>query len=303
MFVFPLALLILALEMNDGLLPVANSSVARVKVAASTNALDYLFVGPSYFYNGIYTPAFDSVFKATFVLGVATAGPYFYEVVLDDYLACCKEKPKIIVLNLNPGSCSEIFDNWQLYPIHRYLNNPLSNEFVAYKYSDFGVYTSLLRKSIEKAGKSMFHNKYQLQVDFENAKEDAILYKGFLSSSEIVNDSIISAESHSYQKFKMAEFSAVKANYFIELVKKYKKKNTEVKVLETPTFKLDDYLSENYKRQYSLFKKRMIESGIDFIPAPDDMNDYTYFSSVDHMNISGAKYYTNYLLTQLGPVN
>jgi len=295
----PLLLALFCIEQLDNRYPIVDSSVARTAVAPEVSPSDYLFVGPSYCYNGIYTPILDSAGKSSFILGVATAGPYFYEILIDDYLAYCKKKPKVIFVNISPGTCSDIFDNWASYPIHRYLNNPLSNEKILWRYTDLKDYSLLLRKSIKKSFASLMQDHKKVVDDFEALKAGLAEAKGFSYSDLVLTDSILDLQRPVYNKFKTSLFNQDKADYFIGLVKKYKEQNINMVAFEVPTFRLRDFLSPEFKEAYLLFKERICQNKIDLIEDKSGVDDYAYFSTADHMNTRGAKLFTASLLKRI----
>jgi hypothetical protein len=299
LLVLPLICILLFIESRDRMLPSTDGSVARVKVAAELCPADYLFVGPSYCYNGIYIPAFDSLEQSAFILGVATAGPYYYEVLIDDYLKSCKVKPKTVCLSLNLATCSDVLDNWTAYPIHRYLNEPLSNELVFYRYTNFKDYILLMRKSIKKTFSAVFENKKELIAKRNKVEQYTSESRGFSGTDEIVNDSIIKANEHNYEKFKTTVFNNRKADHFIGLIKKYKDQNVNIVVFEIPTFKLKTYLTPQYLQDYNLFKHKLKELDINFVEDEKTVDDYRFFSSTDHMNSSGAIVFTRGLINKL----
>lgn len=295
----PLIISLLLVERYDNSLPVIDASIARVKVAPTIDSLDYLFIGPSYCYDGIYTPMFDSLKKSTFILGVATAGPYFYDILIDDYLKSCKTKPKNILINISLATCSDVMDNWSAYPIHRYLNNPISNESVYLNYAKFNDYKLLLRKSVKKSISNIFSNENNINKNFNKLKNDVLHTKGYSYTDQIVNDSMIKKSESVYKKFKTSIFNQKKARCLIDLVKKCKFKNIKVILFEIPTYKLKNYLTPKYINEYNVFKKEIVENNIVLIENGSGLNSSMYFSSIDHMNNNGAKFFTKNLIHKL----
>jgi hypothetical protein len=299
-FVFiPIAIFIYILEINDNQYAMINTSVSRVQMATKVNAKDYLFVGPSYCYGGVDVSAFDSIKKDVYILGVATAGPYYYKVLIDDYLKACRAKPKSIFLCLHLGIFSEPMDNWSSYPIHRYLNHPISNELVFSKYTSFGEYVLMLRKSVYKTLQHLTIDKAKY-IDAKQSNDlTTMLSRGFSASEEIYLDTLNEKFGHLYKKFTISNFNKLKADFLLEYVEELNGKGIDIVFFEVPTYKLSSFLSADYIAQYEQFKANIKTSGMKLIEDSSHTQSNPYYSSLDHLNHNGAIRYTKFLIKEI----
>src|SRR5689334_34300 len=87
-------------------------NVLKIAHLSAFDSLNILFLGNSFCYSSIYNPLFDSMGIRTFNLGIASAGPKFYSMLLDDYFSEIKRKPDTIMLLITPMSFSGKADNW-----------------------------------------------------------------------------------------------------------------------------------------------------------------------------------------------
>ena len=104
------------------------------------DALDMLFVGSSLVYNSIDPAIFSEQGFSIYNLGSPSAGPLFYRLITEDYLAAVKTPPKRILMHIDRVTFSPVVDNWREYRVHRYLNTPLSNEALVLRFGTYGDY-------------------------------------------------------------------------------------------------------------------------------------------------------------------
>lgn len=275
-----------------------NSSVVRVNVAKEYTSLDYLFIGPSFTYDAINPLVFDSLGYKTYNLGVATAGPYFYEIVIDDYIKASPSKPKNLIINVSLLTFCDASDNWGKYPIHRYLNEPLKNEYIYWNYSSIQDYIKMMRNSFGKSVNSFVtkQNDNELrQTDFAAIRK----YKGFTPQTAICNDSTVKADAPEYKGF--LSFSCPnekKVKALIQLIKKYNQQGIQTILFDIPVNKGVDFFTDEYKKKYEETCNELRKEGFQFFHCGLELDD-TCFSNIDHMNLKGAAIYTNYLIQQL----
>jgi hypothetical protein len=296
---------------DNDLQPKENPNVIRVKDAIKHDSLDFLFLGSSYTYSGIIPAAFDSSGLRTYNLGISTAGPYFCDIVINDYLKNTHSFPKNIVIDISPITFTETTDNWASYPIHRYLNEPLSNEEIAIKFNLYSAYGSMMQKSLSKGLINLvqhFKNiiqgrQYTNRIDTSTKEyKDIILAKGFEKDCSVYNPSALVKNESTFLSFSNANFNTTKSECFSKLVDALVQKGIKVIIITIPTNKLFGYFSNNFAKEYYSFfselgkKKDVIlidyrKWGIQFTD-----NDYR---NTDHLNCLGAQKYTNALLKNL----
>ena len=127
----------------------------RLSVAPEYTELDYLFVGPSFMYAGLDPKQFVAKGKTAFNLGTMDAGPYYCDLIVDDYLATSGSQPKEILLCCSPLMFSNFADVWWRYPFHRYLNTPVSHEQVIMDYRPLRTVHRMYRESAQKGALNM----------------------------------------------------------------------------------------------------------------------------------------------------
>jgi hypothetical protein len=289
-----LVAIIILLSQFDNRFDHTNTNVQRIKAAIAVSPKDYLFVGPSYSYGGIFPGKFDSIGKDIYVLGVASAGPYYYELMLEDYLKSCKQKPKTVFICMDLAIASNKLDNWSAYPIHRYLNNPVSNESIFIKYVSLGTYASMLRRSCYKS-LSQFSSKKNEAIQ----PNEMISVRGFSGSEEKLNASIYNKTKYLYTEFLNSEFDQQKVSCLFNLITKLKGMGINVILHEMPTYLLSQFLNETYKKSYDAFKIEISKKGIPLIIDQSNIHDSVYFSGIDHLNTYGAKSYTDFLIKRI----
>jgi hypothetical protein len=285
---------IILLSQFDNRFDHTNTNVQRVKAAIAVSPKDYLFIGPSYSYGGIFPSKFDSMGKDVYVLGVASAGPYYYELMLEDYLKSCKRKPKTVFICIDLAIASSKLDNWSAYPIHRYLNTPVSNESIFIKYTSLGTYASMLRRSCYKSlAQFSFKSNSDVQL------KEMISNKGFSGSEEKLNTVIYNKTKYLYAEFLNSEFDQLKVKCLFGLIDKLKGMGINVVLHEVPTYLLSQFMNEPYKKSYTDFKMKIIDKGIPLIIDQSNIHDSIYFSRIDHLNTYGAKTYTDFLIQNI----
>jgi len=272
------------------------TEVLRVTVAKNIKNLDYIFVGPSYVYNGIIPAAFDSLGLNTFNLGQAAVGPGFSELLIEDYIKASGSLPKTIVLSMSYTTFSDVAsDPWGQFPIHRNLNFPLSNEVVSYKYAGFKEYIKLLRNGFKKGLVNVISSKTEL---LESSKGKIFKLKGYSKSMEVYTPAQYASEKKLFLPYLRGDYSNKKEELFLKIVKQYKDQNIRVVVIEPPTFKLKDFFTNEFKHRYKELKGKCAALGIDIVETNISL-DSTCFKNLDHLNYRGARFYTQYLISKV----
>ncbi len=282
-----------------------NFNIVKLNNYCKFDSLDILFVGNSYCYSGINPRYFDSVNVKAFNLGIATAGSYFYELLLDEYLQSVSVKPKSIFLLVSPITFSIKADNFDIYPIHRYLNNPVSNEFLTVKYNIYKIYFDIVRNSLKKSLKNVSNWNLKRNVEKERAKmfscKGFVQYEKYSSNTipdnsqktDINNKNVQSA----YSTLKLNKFDTHKFLYLIKFAHKLKKNGIQVVFYELPTNKLHEYFNRDYLDNYNSSLENIKK---DFILIKNDIVlENSCYRNIDHMNSFGAQFATKNIITHI----
>ena len=293
LFSILLSIVILVLSKFDNLdkTTTSNNNIISLQQKSKFDSLDILFVGNSYCYSGIMPSLFDKNNIKTYNLGIATAGPYFYEIIIDDYLEFVESKPKSIFILTSPMTFSSQADNFKEYPIHRYLEKPISNEKIIFQYDFELKYFDILTKSVKKGA----HNL--VKWNKENKTNELIKSKGFLASSASNNDKITRNSRHLYLHLKNERFNQMKFEYMIKYLNRLQNKGIEIVYYELPTNMLNEYFSEIYMKSYKTALKKL-KSSYRFIPNDLYLKN-KYFRNIDHLNTVGARIVTHNLIDRI----
>ena len=279
----------------DNICSSENHNVRRIETSIRYESLDYLFVENSCTYSGIMLSIFDEKGEKSFNLSVATAGPYYMELIIDDYLKCIKCYPNNIISPVNFLMFTNKSDNWELYPIHRNLNNPTSNEKISIKYASYKNYPKMLNSSFKKDLNCLFKVPgFQHQDLSPFYKSDL---KGFLPSDEKYSPTTSQTELRFYKSLRNESFNLEKFEHFKRILDKYRRTGINVIICDIPTFKLKNYISKSFIMAY---QKRIFElqENNTFISIAD-LYDSTYFRNLDHLNSRGADLFTRQLMLKL----
>lgn len=270
-----------------------NENILKLHCKYFYDSLDILFVGNSYTYSGVDMNAFDSTSLRAFNLGIATAGPYFYELIISEYLREIRKKPKAILLLVSPTSFSSKSDNFVAYPIHRYLNNPYSNEQIIFRYKLYKSYKDLLGKSFNKGLKNLAYRLARGYTDDENCAAMDV-NKGYIPSDSVNNLRTIKQTETLYMSFKNDIFDKNKGKYLLSLARSLTDKGIQVVFYNLPTNSLINYFDAKFLREYTDYLT-YLSRNYTYIPTRLPSDD-KYFRNIDHLNSTGAKRVTRELL-------
>ncbi len=293
LFLILLSIVILILSKFDNLdrAITSNNNIISLQQKSKFDSLDILFVGNSYCYSGIMPSLFDKNNIKAYNLGIATAGPYFYEIVINDYLEFVKSKPKSIFILVSPMTFSSQADNFKVYPIHRYLQRPISNEKIITRYNFEFKYFDFLMKSVKKGVHNLFNWKKGIK------SKELMKSKGFLASTIANNDKIIHNSRHLYLPLKKERFNQIKFEYMIKYSNRLRDMGIEIVYYELPTNMLDEYFSEAYTKAYKTALNKL-KSRYRFIPNNLSLKN-KYFRNIDHLNTVGARIVTHNLIDRI----
>lgn len=269
-----------------------DNNIVSLQNKSKFDSLDILFIGNSYCYSGIIPAYFDSIDLKTFNLGIATAGPFFYEILINDYLANCKKKPKSIYLLISPTTFSLMSDNFLAYPIHRYLENSISNEAATLKYDLYDSYLEMLQKSIKKG-----YNNFFLKKNVIEKKDNLFNNKGFVKVTDTCTDEIIKSTQKLYFPLTNDIFSKKKFNYLLNYAAKFKSQNIEIVFFDLPTNKLQSYINPTFIEEYNK-EKNNLRKQFKFISIDSSIASSS-FRNIDHLNFNGAKWATKKIITSI----
>lgn len=270
-----------------------NHNIVTLQTKSSYDSLALLFVGNSYGYSSIDTKYLDSLGLASFNLGIATAGVQFYELVIKDYFDRITTPPQKVLLLVTPMTFSNQSDNFSAYPVHRYLEQELSNIEVALQYKKLDELDLLYKKSLSKA----FVNLTSPKTTKETGKE-RFNNKGYLPSGGMVDENIIAKEEHLYLDLKDNMLDTSKVTSLLALAHYLQQKGSEVIFYELPTHLGASYFSADYLAAYqkSLLRLRQEFELLSIDPRLFSADNYR---NIDHMNSSGAKIATKTLVNLL----
>ena len=261
-----------------------NPNVARITNATRFDSLDILFIGSSASYSGINPVFFDSLGLRTYNLGIAAAGPYFYELLVNDYLAAVKQKPKSVFLLMLPTTFMDQIDNFEEIGIHRYLNKPISNETIAKKYSSWSSYPNLLIKSFQKGAKNLI---FRDKLSEENALTE-INGKGFYPSKETSSSTKELQEFSFYSGWIKQKFHFNKFEYLIHYAKSLEEQGIVVVFYFVPSNKASSFINKQFLKDFSNVLSTTRKTSLILDGTPINLIDSLDYRNSDHLNSNGA---------------
>jgi hypothetical protein len=269
-------------------------NVVKIEHIANFDSLNILFLGNSYCYSSIYCPLFDSLGRKTFNLGIATAGPDFYQLLLEEYLRSVSKKPDTIMLLISPTTFSTQADDWRDYPIHRYFQHPLTNEQIAIKFKVYRDYPIMVFNSVRKGLNNLLsRNSSTNQVETKRIYK----YRGLYVDSTVTSDSLENSIMNLFTPLLKDHFDESGSEQLEKLAHQIKSMGIKVIFFEPPTFHLKKYFSPVFLDHYERFCNKLSK----YYPVlRNNLNlDGQYFRNIDHTNTQGAYLYTSYLIENL----
>lgn len=272
-----------------------NLNILRLKHSGAFDALDLLFVGSSLVYNSIDPAIFSASGFTIYNLGSPSAGPLFYRLIADDYLAAVKTPPKRIMVHIDLVTFAPVTDNWREYRVHRYLNAPLSNEALVLRFGTYGDYPKLFYNS----GEMGLRNLVREVTGYYSSAEPPDLNRGFQVSDEVMTPEIIKKQEPYMLPLRKADFESEKAAYLLTYLKELRERGFDVVLFELPTNLLPTYFNDTYKAAYAAFKTTLIEAGFTILPNELELGS-KYYRNIDHLNTRGAERVSRNLVRRLG---
>jgi hypothetical protein len=271
-----------------------NPNIIRAVNANRFDSLDILFIGSSGTYSGINPSYFDSIGLHTYNLGVAAAGPYFYELLVNDYLKAASKKPKSVFILILPNTFMNGTDDFTSFGIHRYLDQPLSNAAVAQKYSGWLSYPSLLLKSFQKGVKNLLPDKKTSTA----IAQQTVSGKGFYPSDEVTTHETERNEAKSNNKWRSQQFDTTRFNYLQRYIQFVQRSGVEVVLFSIPSNKLSSFFNDAYMDEYRRSVSRLAKEFI-FLDLSLQPLDSTSYRNSDHLNTHGASIITREMITSI----
>lgn len=266
-----------------------NHNIISLQTKSSYDNLDILFVGNSYCYSSINTHILDSLNIHSFNLGIATAGVQFYDLILNDYFENIKTPPKKVLILVSPLTFTSKADNFNAYPIHRYLESEKSNLDISIKYNRLTELVSMYMKSTEKG---LINLLFKRGLDQNKERSNN---KGFMASDIVVSPKIISKDEHLYLALKNESLEAAKVSNLLEIAESIREKGSEVIFFELPVNILHEYFSKYFLADY---EKALLKIKKDYrlLSINPDLFTSENYRNIDHMNSTGALIATKEIL-------
>lgn len=300
--------LIWLLSRNDNTRPLAQESVLRLKVAPEYTELDYLFVGPSFMYAGIDPKPFTQRGYKAFNLGTMDAGPWYCDLIVDDYIATSGSKPQHILFCCSPLMFSNFADVWWRYPFHRYLNTPISQEEVILEYRPLRTVHRMYRESAQKGALNLvwqgddpakiasitqqLHNRLGYTYSDDGSPID--------SANTMANPKRFAAQEKIGKTYKDYLFMPRKHTDYLALIEKWQNLGINVTVVEIPTCQTLQYYSSSYQQQYQTVLADLQKMEVDFVSKAEFAHNPLYFGDIGHLNRYGGREYTKHVIKNLG---
>lgn len=295
-FVSVAALFVIVLAKFDNIDANYNSNTNIVSLQNKSNFedLDILFLGNSYSYSGIQPAILDTFGIKSLNAGIASSGPQFYQLILNDYLESVSEKPKAVFILLSPMTFSNEADNFTLYPIHRYLENPISNIRLIFKYGLYDRILPLYKKSIRKSFTNIFISK----TDIQEEKNEYLKNRGFISYYTSFSIDNVEEREEPYLPLKSSPFIKEKVDILETVSKNLKEEGIKVVYFELPVNVLANYFSRDFLTAYESTLNKLDKDHI-LTRIDSKLFSYSDYRNIDHMNLKGSEIATLELVKKI----
>ena len=276
----------------------SNLNVDKLQSMHLYDSLDVLFVGNSYCYSGVNTRQLDSLGKKVYNLGVASAGVNFYKLILTDYLKTVNTPPERVLLLLSPMTFSNQADNFEAYPIHRYLRTPKSHLEIYRKNKNFRIaqaYAASFKKGIKNILMNVVESNINNHLDLKQKQSTNL---GFLINRTELDSSTYKTQHPKLLPLKNEVFNKNRIEEMKALCENLETQGIEVVYFQLPTGGLTNYFSHEYLTDYKEGLQKLSEQNR-LINVPSDGLGESNYRNIDHLNTFGAGPVTNYLLEHL----
>jgi hypothetical protein len=198
------------------------------------------------------------------------------------------------MLLVSPTTFSTQADDWENYPIHRYLNKPESNEEVALRYGNIKDYPVMVFNSLRKGLNNLTARKNN--VDSKELKK-IFDFRGLFVDSTVTSDLLEKSISSLFTPLLKDHFNVESAKLMTNLANKIKAMGITVIFFEVPTNHLNNYFSADFLSSYEEYCKQISK---DYPLLRNGLHLATsYFRNIDHTNTQGAYQFTHYLIDKL----
>jgi len=281
------ALLVLVLPVvliiNDNLDKNFNSdlNIIALQNKSKFDSLDILFLGNSYCYSGIQPNLLKTDKIKALNLGIAASGVAFYEFILNDYLSHTTQNPKVIFVMVSTMAFSSGSDDFVNYPVHRYLETPISNRQIEVDHAILKGIIPKFERSLEKI-QSMFlfyKHKQSFNIFIEN--------RGFRGSDAIFNEEILEKSRHFFEPYINDEFQFEKVIRLRTLVESLEANGIQVAYLEPPTNLLNTFFNQKYLADYEIALQQLSKQNLLFRIDKNKFSSSDY-RDIDHLNYNGS---------------
>jgi len=248
------------------------------------NDIELLFLGSSYTYSSLNPVYFDSLGLKSYNLGISGSGIYFTELMLDDYFNTVDTKPLFIIMDISPFAFCDKSDDFLSYPLHRYLNRPITHEALLWKYPEYAPnYLELLAKSSKKGLSCMISSNHKIN-------DTLCIYRGFFADNSVIDQKIEREDSIKFKFLNDAKFVNKKLCKLTDIAKKYRKKGCRIFWYEAPTEQLKFFFNAQHRKDYETALAVLRKNG-DLIELniKEVLFERDDFRNTDHLNTKGAK--------------
>ncbi len=268
--------------------------INSLRCSTKHNNIELLFLGSSYSYSSLNPIYFDSLGLKSYNLGISGTGVYFTELILDDYYDAVDIKPQFIIIDISAFAFCDKSDNFQSYPLHRYLNKPISHEALLRKYPEnVPNYLELLVKSSKKGLSCLVNTNRDLN-------DSLCIHRGFYVDYSVIDQKILREDSIKFKFLKDAKFVKKKLFKLTRLAKKYQERGCKIFWFEAPTQQLKYFFNEHYINDYEMALTALRKNG-DLIELniKELLFERDDFRNTDHLNTIGAKKISMAIANQL----
>jgi len=276
-----------------------DQNVVRIDQLKQIERLEWLFVGNSYTYTGINPIQIAQSGILSYSLGINGAGPKFYQILLDDFFVTHQHYPEKVFLLVSPMTFSHFADNFSASRIHRYVDEPLSNEYIAWRYDV--NYPQLIQKSFVHGATNVFNGIKKLHATtstHQTLKKTIETHMGFIPSQKQYSSFDWQLTFDTYHSLQDDQFDLGKVAKLVKLADELKAKGIDVVFYELPSFKVLEHFSKQYLQDYSKAIAQLNLSQHQFIGV-DVPNRAKYFRNIDHLNSQGAQLATSKIIERV----
>lgn len=269
-------------------------NVMRLRLANGFPNVDILILGNSHAYSGINPLLFDSIQKKALNYATAAAGPVAMKLVFDEYVIRSGTLPKSVLINLSPAMFCNGSDVFEKYPIHRYLQTPISNEKMLLNgYVGMSQYYKMTVKSFKRGCR----NLYTENTSVPGSTSSVFEYVGYVPRSGVYSDSLYEKNKSLYVSLKNERYQDWKMEFLNNWLNEMIAQGITIFIHEIPSNRYHEFFDESVLEAYNSYRENLMKNEqVIWIPRANfiDQND---FADMDHLNTEGATRYTQFLIS------